>query len=87
MAFVAASSLKDLKTRQYPVRSRASGDGPDTAQYGLVLPNEWPNGESAVNLPIIMAAALWTTVLLIVLGLLADTILGLLDPRVRGAAL
>jgi peptide/nickel transport system permease protein len=44
------------------------------------------NGESATNAPIIMAAALWTTVLLIVLGLLADAILGLLDPRVRGAA-
>ena len=45
MAFVAASSLKDLENRQYPVRSRASRDGPDTAQYGLVWPNEWPNGE------------------------------------------
>ena len=44
------------------------------------------NGENAINLPIIMAAALWSTVLLIVLGLLADAILGLLDPRVRGAA-
>jgi peptide/nickel transport system permease protein len=44
------------------------------------------NGESAINLPIIMAAALWMTVLLIVLGLLADAALGLLDPRVRGAA-
>src|SRR5215218_4524839 len=31
--------------RKYPVASRASGDGPDTAQYGPVWPNEWPNGE------------------------------------------
>jgi peptide/nickel transport system permease protein len=44
------------------------------------------NGESAINLPIIMAAALWMAVLLIVLGLLADAILELLDPRVRDAA-
>jgi peptide/nickel transport system permease protein len=44
------------------------------------------NAESANNLPIIIAAALWTTVLLIVLGMLADAILGRLDPRVRGAA-
>jgi peptide/nickel transport system permease protein len=44
------------------------------------------NDESAINLPIIIAAALWTTVLLIVLGMLADAILGRLDPRVRGAA-
>jgi peptide/nickel transport system permease protein len=43
------------------------------------------NTENAINLPIIIAAALWTTVLLIVLGLLADAILGRLDPRVRGA--
>jgi hypothetical protein len=45
MAFVAASSPKIPANRQYPVASRASGDGPDTAQYGLVWPNEWPNGE------------------------------------------
>jgi peptide/nickel transport system permease protein len=45
------------------------------------------NNESAVNLPIIIAAALWTTVLLIVLGMLADAIVWRLDPRVRGAAL
>ena len=45
------------------------------------------NGESAINLPIIIAAALWTTVLTMVLGILADAILGRLDPRVRGAAL
>ena len=45
MAFVAASSPKVPANRQYPVASRASGDGPDTAQYGLVWPNEWPNGE------------------------------------------
>jgi peptide/nickel transport system permease protein len=44
------------------------------------------NDESAINLPIIIAAALWTTVLLIVLGMLADVILERLDPRVRGAA-
>jgi peptide/nickel transport system permease protein len=44
------------------------------------------NGENAINLPIVMAAALWTTVLVIVLGILADAILGQLDPRVRGAA-
>lgn len=44
------------------------------------------NGESAINLPIIITAALWTTVLLIVLGIIADAILGQLDPRVRGAA-
>jgi peptide/nickel transport system permease protein len=44
------------------------------------------NGESAINLPIIITAALWTTVLLIVLGIIADAILGLLDPQVRGAA-
>src|ERR687897_288736 len=46
MAFVAASSPKVPANRQYPVASRASGDGPDTAQYGLVWPNEWPNGET-----------------------------------------
>jgi peptide/nickel transport system permease protein len=45
------------------------------------------NNESAINLPIIIAAALWMTVLLIVLGMLADAILWRLDPRVRGAAL
>ncbi|MEA2280355.1 MAG: peptide/nickel transport system permease protein [Solirubrobacteraceae bacterium] len=44
------------------------------------------NGESAINLPIIIAAALWTTVLLIVLGMLADAILGMVDPLVRGTA-
>lgn len=44
------------------------------------------NGESAINLPIIITAALWTTVLLIVLGIIADTILGQLDPHVRGSA-
>jgi peptide/nickel transport system permease protein len=44
------------------------------------------NGQSAINLPIVIAAALWTTVLLIVLGILADAILGQLDPRVRDAA-
>jgi peptide/nickel transport system permease protein len=44
------------------------------------------NEENAINLPIIIAAALWTTVLLIVLGMLADAILGRLDPRVRDAA-
>ena len=44
------------------------------------------NNESAINLPIIIAAALWTTVLLIVLSMIADTILGQLDPRVRDSA-
>jgi peptide/nickel transport system permease protein len=44
------------------------------------------NGASAIDLPIIIAAALWTTVLVIVLALIADAILGQLDPRVRGAA-
>jgi peptide/nickel transport system permease protein len=43
------------------------------------------NSENAINLPIIIAAALWTTVLLIVLSLIADAILGRLDPRVRDA--
>jgi peptide/nickel transport system permease protein len=45
------------------------------------------NGENATNLPIIVTAALWTTVLLILLGMIADAILGQLDPRVRGSAL
>lgn len=45
------------------------------------------NGEGAINLPIVIAAALWTTVLLVVLGMLADLIVDRLDPRVRGAAL
>jgi peptide/nickel transport system permease protein len=44
------------------------------------------NKESAINLPIVIAAALWTTVLLIVLGILADAIVERLDPRVRSAA-
>jgi peptide/nickel transport system permease protein len=44
------------------------------------------NNDSDINLPIVTAAALWMTVLLIVLGILADAILGWLDPRVRGAA-
>jgi peptide/nickel transport system permease protein len=44
------------------------------------------NTENAIDLPIIITAALWTTVLLIVLGMLADAILGRLDPRVREAA-
>jgi ABC-type dipeptide/oligopeptide/nickel transport system permease component len=44
------------------------------------------NDENAINLPIVIAAALWTTVLLIVLLLLADALLGWLDPRVRDAA-
>ena len=43
------------------------------------------NSENAINLPIVIAAALWMTVLLIVLGLLADAIVARLDPRVRGA--
>jgi peptide/nickel transport system permease protein len=44
------------------------------------------NGENAINLPIIMAAALWMSVLLIVLSIVADAMLGLLDPKVREAA-
>lgn len=44
------------------------------------------NDESAINLPIIITAALWTTVLLIVLSIIADAILGQLDPRVRDSA-
>jgi peptide/nickel transport system permease protein len=44
------------------------------------------NDESAINLPIIITAALWTTVLLIVLSIIADAILGQLDPRVRNSA-
>jgi peptide/nickel transport system permease protein len=45
------------------------------------------NSESAINLPLIITAALWTTVLLIVLGMLADAVVGWLDPRVRAATL
>jgi peptide/nickel transport system permease protein len=44
------------------------------------------NGENAINLPIIIAGALWMTVLVIVLAMVADAILGRLDPRVRDAA-
>jgi peptide/nickel transport system permease protein len=44
------------------------------------------NNENDINLPIIVGGALWTTALVIVLGLLADAILGRLDPRVRDAA-
>jgi peptide/nickel transport system permease protein len=44
------------------------------------------NGENVINLPIVIAGALWTTVLLIVLGLVADAIFAQLDPRVRDAA-
>jgi peptide/nickel transport system permease protein len=44
------------------------------------------NRENAINLPIIIMAALWTTVLVIVLSMLADAVVGRLDPRVRGAA-
>jgi peptide/nickel transport system permease protein len=43
------------------------------------------NTENAINLPIVIAAALWMTVLLIVLSIIADTILEQLDPRVRDA--
>jgi peptide/nickel transport system permease protein len=43
------------------------------------------NNESVINLPIVTAAALWMTVLLIVLGLLSDLLVNQLDPRVRGA--
>jgi peptide/nickel transport system permease protein len=44
------------------------------------------NDESAIDLPIIITAALWTTVLLIVLGIISDLILERLDPRVRDAS-
>src|SRR4051795_4084849 len=43
------------------------------------------NDESAIDLPIITTAALWTTVLLIALTIIADAVLGRLDPRVRSA--
>jgi ABC-type dipeptide/oligopeptide/nickel transport system permease component len=53
------------------------------------LHNVWEaighNDESATNLPIIITAALWVTVLLIFLSILADAILAQLDPRVRGS--
>ena len=53
------------------------------------LHNVWEaighNDESATNLPIIITAALWVTVLLIVLSILADAILAQIDPRVRGS--
>jgi peptide/nickel transport system permease protein len=44
------------------------------------------NDETAIDLPIIITAALWMTVLLIVLSIIADTILEQLDPRVRDSA-
>jgi peptide/nickel transport system permease protein len=44
------------------------------------------NDESAIDLPIIITAALWTTVLLIILGLIADVIVDQIDPRVRSSA-
>jgi peptide/nickel transport system permease protein len=44
------------------------------------------NKESAIDLPIIITAALWTTVLLIILGLISDVILEQIDPRVRTSA-
>ena len=44
------------------------------------------NSESATNLPIIITAALWTTVILIVLSIISDAIVERLDPRVRGSA-
>jgi peptide/nickel transport system permease protein len=43
------------------------------------------NDESAIDLPIIITAALWMTVLLIVLAIIADTIVDQLDPRVRSS--
>jgi peptide/nickel transport system permease protein len=43
------------------------------------------NNESVINLPIVTAAALWMTVLLIVLGIISDVIVDRLDPRVRDA--
>jgi len=44
------------------------------------------NEENAINLPIVIAAALWMTVLLIVLAMLADAVLARLDPRVTDTA-
>jgi peptide/nickel transport system permease protein len=41
------------------------------------------NDESAIDLPIIITAALWTTVLLIVLSIISDFVVERLDPRVR----
>ena len=54
--------------------------------FYYVLGCDRPQQQNAINRPIVIAAALWMTVLLIVLGLLADAILWRLDPRVRGAA-
>jgi hypothetical protein len=44
MAFVASSPAKIPANRPKRARPSASRDGPDTAQYGRVWPNEWPNG-------------------------------------------
>jgi hypothetical protein len=43
MAFAVASSLKVPANAEDPQGWRTYRDGPDTAQYGLVWPNEWPN--------------------------------------------
>jgi peptide/nickel transport system permease protein len=43
------------------------------------------NSENAINRPFVVAGAVWRTVLLIILGLVADAILERLDPRVRDA--
>ena len=44
------------------------------------------NSESQIDLSTLSALALWATVLVIGLGLVADAVLGRLDPRVRDAA-
>jgi peptide/nickel transport system permease protein len=44
------------------------------------------NAESTIDLTTLSALALWATVLVILLGLVADAALGRLDPRIRDAA-
>jgi hypothetical protein len=45
MAFVASPRTKILAKRRETASPPASGVGPDTAEYGRVWPNEWPNGQ------------------------------------------
>src|SRR5215207_1096463 len=45
MAFVWTPGVKIPANRAKPAKIVASVNGPDTAQYGRVWPNEWPNGE------------------------------------------
>ncbi len=42
---MAASSPKMPANTHYQIDTWARGGGPDTAQYGGVWPNAWPNGE------------------------------------------